>query len=146
MTRSFDERWCSTIVDVVRHIRASALGAVRRMSPIAAVICVALLVAPLLPPSPSILYNWHDGVLVAPFRIWRYISIAVILMIFILVGKIKDPFVGGVFFWPCWYSFLRGCAMEANAIVSTIGPGLCCCGASGCVLCRIRMKELLRAF
>ena len=50
MTRSFDERWCSTIVDVVRHIRASALGAVRRMSPIAAVICVALLVAPLLPP------------------------------------------------------------------------------------------------
>lgn len=144
MTRSFDERWCSTIVDVVRHIRASALGAVRRMSPIAAVICVALLVAPLLPPSPSILYNWHDGVLVAPFRIWRYISIAVILMIFILVGKIKDPFVGGVlllavlvFFstWMCDGS-KRDCVYDWSGYVAAV--------LLVAMLCRIRMKELLQ--
>lgn len=129
---------------MVRHIRASALGAVRRMSPIAAVICVALLVAPLLPPSPSILYNWHDGVLVAPFRIWRYISIAVILMIFILVGKIKDPFVGGVlllavlvFFstWMCDGS-KRDCVYDWSGYVAAV--------LLVAMLCRIRMKELLQ--
>lgn len=129
---------------MVKHIRARALDAVERMSPLVAVICVALLVAPLLPPSPSILYNWHEGVLVAPFRIWRYISIAVILVSFVLIGKIKDPFAGGIFllavlaFFSTWIcdGSKRDCVNDWSGYVAAV--------LLVASLCKVRTKELLQ--
>lgn len=78
---------------VLKRFRGRANELLRGLNPCVLIAIVALLVIPMMPPSPSILYNWHEGMLVEIFRVWRWASVLLIVFVFSLCGSLKNPFV-----------------------------------------------------
>ncbi|WP_282190917.1 O-antigen ligase family protein [Adlercreutzia caecimuris] len=81
------------IGDALRHSRERADELLRGLNPCVLIAVVVLLVIPMMPPSPSILYNWHEGALVDIFCAWRWVSVILIVFAFSLCGSLKNPFV-----------------------------------------------------
>lgn len=113
---------------MVKRMKRRATCDLKHMNALALVVCVFLLLAPLLPPSPSVLFNWHGGVLVEPFRIWRYAAIAVIVVFYFLIGNGKKPLIAGVVVlaglmllstWVCDGS-KRDCVYDWSAYIAAV--------------------------
>lgn len=127
---------------VLRHFREKTDELLSGLNPCVLIAIVALLVIPMMPPSPSILYNWHEGALVEVFRVWRWAAVLLIVFVFLLCGSLKNPFVitmvalcGAVLASTCIHGgSYRDWAYDWLAYVSVV--------LLVAALCKIRPKEL----